>query len=137
MDFVGGGDGALQARHDLHGELETEIHALGADVKEQVAGRGDGVARAGAKFTKGMKFRRARRAEEAVPGVGTEAHDAGESGFKIAKTHGAQKARRDRRREKGPERDFRRRGLIVTTRKIAALVSGERDELRDARCGCR
>ena len=34
VDFVGGGDGAFEARHDLHGELETEIHVLSADVKD-------------------------------------------------------------------------------------------------------
>ena len=34
VDFVGGGDGAFEASHDLRGELETEIHALGADVKD-------------------------------------------------------------------------------------------------------
>ena len=47
--------------------------------------------RAGANFTEGMKFSRARRAEEAIPGVGAEAHDAREIVFHGAKTDGAQK----------------------------------------------
>jgi hypothetical protein len=38
-----------------------------------------------------MKFRRTWRAKEAVPGIGTEAQDAGESAFEGAKTHGAKK----------------------------------------------
>jgi hypothetical protein len=38
-----------------------------------------------------MKFGGARQAEEPVPGIGTEAHDARESVFEGAKTDGAQK----------------------------------------------
>ena len=34
VDFVGGGDGAFEARRDLRGKLETKIHALGANVKD-------------------------------------------------------------------------------------------------------
>ena len=34
VDFVGGSDGPFEASHDLGGELETEIHALGTDVKD-------------------------------------------------------------------------------------------------------
>ena len=41
-----------------------------------------------------MKFGRAWRAKKAIPGVGTEAHDAGERTFEIAKTNGAQKGRK-------------------------------------------
>jgi len=33
VDFVGGSDGSLEASKDLRGQFETEIHALGADVK--------------------------------------------------------------------------------------------------------
>ena len=51
----------------------------------------DSVPRAGTNFTEGMKFSRARRAEEAVPGVGTEAHDAGKIVFQGTKTDGTQK----------------------------------------------
>ena len=91
VDFVGSGDGASKASHDLRRELKTEIHALGADVKDQVAGCGNSVARAGADFAEGMKFGRAWGAEEAVPGVGTQAHDAGERVFEGTKTDGAQK----------------------------------------------
>ena len=31
---------AFQPRHDQRGQLETEVHALGAQVEQQVAGRG-------------------------------------------------------------------------------------------------
>jgi hypothetical protein len=38
-----------------------------------------------------MKFGRTWRAKEAVPGIGTEAQDAGKSAFEGAKTDGAKK----------------------------------------------
>ena len=34
VDFISRDDGGSEARHDLGGELETEIHALSADVEE-------------------------------------------------------------------------------------------------------
>ena len=93
VDFIDGGDGAPEASQDLRSELEAEIHALGADVKHQIARCGDSVARAGAKFTKGMKFGRARQAEKTVPRIGTEAHDAGKRTFEGTKSDGPQKRR--------------------------------------------
>ena len=57
VDFVGRGNGASEARHDLRRELEAEIHALGSDVEEQVAGRRNRVARAGLNLAEGMQLR--------------------------------------------------------------------------------
>ncbi len=94
VNFVGYSNGVLEASHDLHGKLETEIHALGADVKDQIAGRGDGVSRSRANFAEGMQFGGTWRAEQTVPGIGTEAHDAGESAFGSTKADPAQKRRK-------------------------------------------
>jgi hypothetical protein len=67
LNFVGSGDGAFEARQDLRGKFETKIHMLGANVKHQVTGRRDGVARARANLPEGMKFGRTRRAETGGP----------------------------------------------------------------------
>ena len=64
--------------------------------------------RARANFMEGMEFGRTWQAEEAVPGVGPEPHDAGESAIEGTKTDGAEK-----RREIGAEREGR--GTIVVT----------------------
>jgi hypothetical protein len=92
-------------------------------MKDQIAGCGDSMARAGANFMEGMKFGGTWRAKEAVPGIGTEAQDARESALKGAKTDGAKK-----RGEIGTERKdpgtISSPGLILTTRKIAVFVSG-------------
>src|SRR5215469_2377601 len=108
VNFVAGRDGAFEASHDLRGELETKIHTLGADMKHQIASRGDSMARAGPNFIKGMKFSRPRRAEKTVPPIGTDAHDAGQGTFERAKTDGPQK-----RREIGAE--GKDRGAIFVT----------------------
>ena len=44
MHFIDNGNGLADPGHDLRGQLETEVHAFGANVKEQIAGRGDGLA---------------------------------------------------------------------------------------------
>ena len=86
MHFIGRGNGIAEPSHDLRRQLETEIHALGANVKEEIAGGGDGMARAGFDFPKRMQFRRPRLTKEPVPGVGSNPHHAGEVAFDIAKT---------------------------------------------------
>ncbi len=48
------------------------------------------MARAGTNLAERMQVRGTRRAEEAVPGGGTEAHDARQSRFDVAKTDSAQ-----------------------------------------------
>ena len=94
------------------------------------------MARAGADFAEGMKFGRTWRAKEAVPGIGTEAHDAGESAFEGAKTDRAKKRGEIGAEGKDPAR-FSSPGLTVTTRKIADFVSGEETSCETAHGGCR
>jgi hypothetical protein len=59
-------------------------------VEQQVARRGNRVARANTNFTEHMQLRRPRRSKESVPRVSPEAHDAGKAPFKVAKFHCAQ-----------------------------------------------
>jgi hypothetical protein len=84
VDFVGWGHGGGDAGDELGGELEAHVHIAGADVEEQVGGGGDGVARGGVDFAEGMELGGAGRAEEVVPGVGAERHDAGELHVHVA-----------------------------------------------------
>ena len=83
VHFVRRGDGAAQPRHDLRRQLEAEIHARGADMEEDVARRRDGVMLA-ADLAERMQFLRPRRAEQPVPGVGAERHDAGQPALEVA-----------------------------------------------------
>ena len=62
-------------RHDLGCELEAKIHARGANMEEEVARRGGGMARA-ADFAEGMQVFGFRRAEEPAPSVRADPHDA-------------------------------------------------------------
>ena len=64
-------------RHDLRRQLEAQIHALGADVEQEVAGRGDRMAPAGTNLPERVQFLRPRRPEQAVPRLGADPHDAG------------------------------------------------------------
>ena len=58
-------------------------------MKEDVARRRDGVMLA-ADFAERMEFLRLRRAEQPVPGVGAERHDAGQPAVEVAEADGAQ-----------------------------------------------
>jgi serine/threonine protein kinase len=99
-------------------------------------GRGNGVARARANFAEGMKLGWPRRAEQAFPGVGTDAHDAGERAFEVAKTNGTQK-----RGEIGTEGKYR--DAIFVTRidrddeKNCGPCERRGNELRDGTSGYR
>ena len=86
MHFIDQGNGLAEPGHDLRCQLETEIHALGANVKEKIAGCSDGMARAGFYFPKRMQFRRPRLTIEPVPCVGSNPHHAGEVSLNIAET---------------------------------------------------
>ena len=66
MHLVRHGDGAAEPRHDLDRQLEAQIHARGADVKEDVARRRDGVMLA-ADFTERMQFLAAAARRTAGP----------------------------------------------------------------------
>src|ERR1700721_1690671 len=77
MHFVDRRNGVADPGHDLGRQFETEIHALGANVKDEIAGCRHGMARAGLDFPKGMQFRRPRLPKEPVPCVGSNPHHAG------------------------------------------------------------
>ena len=74
--------------HDLRRQFETQVHALGANVKDEIARRRDRMARAGFDFPKRMQFRRPRLAEQPVPGVGANPHHTGEISLDIAEPDG-------------------------------------------------
>ena len=93
VHLVGDRNRVAQTRHDQARQLEAQIHALGADVKQDVARRGDRVARSGAEFPERVQLGRARLAEQAVPNRRSEPDDAGQSAFEVAKADGAQQRR--------------------------------------------
>ena len=73
------------AGHDLRRELEAQIHALGANVEQQVARSRNGMARAGANLTEGMEVGGAGISEKLAPRVAADPHDAGESRLNLTK----------------------------------------------------
>src|SRR5215472_14340956 len=87
-------------------------------------------------FPEGMKFGRAQRAEETVPGIGADAHDARERAFESPKTDGAQKCG-----EIGAEGKDRSTILVTginrEDKKNGGLCERRGNELRDGCCGCR
>ena len=90
VHFVRRGDGAIEPRHDLCRQFEAQIHARGADMEEDVPRRRDSVMHA-PDFLERMQFLRPRRAEQPVPGVGAERHDAGQPALEVPEPDGAQK----------------------------------------------
>ena len=114
MHFVHRRNGIPDTRHDLRRQLEAQIHALGADVEQQVARRGNRMARSGANLAERMQFRRPRRPKEPVPRVGSKPHDAGEAPFQVAKFHRAQQ-----------------RGEISAERAQGGAIFGARIKRRD------
>ena len=97
--LVDRGDRALEPRHDLGRELEAEVHPLGADVEEDVAGGRDRVAVAGEHLLERVEQRRPRLPVEDVPRVGADPRDAGEPPVEVALADGA-----DERGQVGQER---------------------------------
>ena len=122
MHFVDGRDRVAEPRHDLRRQLEAEVHALGADVEQEIARRGDRMARSGADLAERMQLRRPRRAEQPVPGVRADAHDAGEISLEVAEADGADNAERSAQNDRTAAR-LAAPGFTVATRKIAARVS--------------
>ena len=90
MHFVYRQYSISETRHDLHRKFEAQIHTLRADVEQQVARRGNRMARSCANLLERTKLRRPRRSKEPVPRVGPKGHDAGEAPFKVAKFHCSQ-----------------------------------------------
>ncbi|MNN31571.1 hypothetical protein D3C81_1452640 [compost metagenome] len=68
VDLVLGGHGVAQAIHDVHGQLEAEVRARGADVQQDVA-RGRDSAVNAVDLAEGMQILRAGRAEQPIPGL--------------------------------------------------------------------
>ena len=58
-------------------------------MEQQVAWRGNRVARSGANLPERMQIRRPRRPKELIPGAGPKPQDAGKSAFKVARSHRA------------------------------------------------
>src|SRR4029077_15438678 len=87
--FIYRRNGVSQTRHKLSSQLEAQIHALGADVEQQVAWRRDRMARSGTNLPEGMQFCRPWLPEEAVPRVGSKPDDAGKPSLQVTKFHGA------------------------------------------------
>ena len=81
-------------------QLEAQVHALGADVEQEVARRRHGVMPA-ADLAERVQLRGRGAAEQPVPGIGADARDAGQPALEVAKAHrphqcreiGAQSAR--------------------------------------------
>src|SRR5256885_577534 len=73
--------------------VDSAFQALGADVEQQVAGRGHRMARSGPDLAERMQLRRPRRAEEPIPRLRSKPHHAGQASLKIAETHGANQRR--------------------------------------------
>ena len=116
MDLVHRGHGLAEARHDLGRQLEAQVHADGADVKQQVAGRRHRVMNA-MDFPEAMQLPGPRRAEQPIPGVRTDAHHAGQPRIEIAETDGAQKRRQV--------------GAQPANRDLAVLPRIDRDHQKD------
>ena len=93
MDFINRRDRVAEPGHDLGRQLEAEVHAPGANVEEEIAGRGDRMARAGLDLAKGMQLRRPRLAKEAIPRVRANSHDARKICFNVAEADGADQCR--------------------------------------------
>ena len=78
MDFIDRRGRVADPGHDLGRQLEAQIHALGANVEEEIAGRGNRMARASLDLAKGVQLRRPRLAKETIPRVRANSHDARE-----------------------------------------------------------
>ena len=82
-----------ERNHDLRRQLETEVHALGADMEQQIPRCCDRLPRAGLDLSKRMQLCRPRIAEDPVPRLGADPHDAGEVSLDIAEADRAQQRR--------------------------------------------
>ena len=92
VNLVGDGHCVAEGVHDLRRELEAEVRKLGADMKEKVARRRDGMAIGCADLPERVELSGPRRAEECVPGVRTDPRDAGESRLDVPELDSANQA---------------------------------------------
>jgi hypothetical protein len=79
-------DGVADSAHDLGRKLKTQIHALCPDVKKQVAGSGNSMARARMNLPEHMQLFWANPPKKFVPRVGPEAHNTGKPSFDVTKS---------------------------------------------------
>ena len=116
-------DRVAEPRHDLRRQLEAEIHALGADVEQEIAGRGDRMTRSGLDFAERMQFGRPRLRRTACPTrpiriAITQERFPSMSRKPTARSSAGRSPQNDRTTPR-----LAAPGFIVTTRKIAARVS--------------
>src|SRR5260370_19324656 len=67
MDRIDGRDRCPEPSHELRDELEAEVHPRRADVEENAAGRGQGMASSSVDLLEPVELCRRGRAEELVP----------------------------------------------------------------------
>src|SRR5580704_11942201 len=79
MHFIYRRNSISETRHDLHRKFEAQIHTLRADVKQQVTGRRNRMARSAANLAERMKLRRPRRPKKPIPRFGPKTHDTGQA----------------------------------------------------------
>ncbi len=83
MDLIDGRGCCAEPSHKLRGELEAEVHPGRADVEENVAGRGHGMARSSVELPEPVELRRLGRAEELVPGRRAKPDYAGQVALQV------------------------------------------------------
>ena len=123
LNFIHRRNGISQTRHELSSQLEAQIHALGADVEQQVAWGRDRMARSGANLAEGCSSagrgcpKRRSHASEPKPMTQESPLPGREIPRRAPARRGLRRSERRVARFSGP-------GLSVATRKIAARVSG-------------
>jgi hypothetical protein len=76
VHLVHNGNCASEALDNLRSELEAKVEMLGANVKKEIPWCGDGVAAGCADLAERAQLCRSRPAEEPVPRVAPDPHDA-------------------------------------------------------------
>jgi hypothetical protein len=89
LHLVNGRDCIPEALHDLCGQLETDVHPPGADVKQDIPRGGDRMAAAGADLSKRVQLSGPRVTEELIPRLGAKPRHAGETGLDVTELHSA------------------------------------------------
>ncbi|MNN52802.1 hypothetical protein D3C81_1675220 [compost metagenome] len=76
LNFIDDRDRVSKGREQLRGQLEAQVHLLGANVQQDVARRCQRSTSFAAELAKPVQRSRARAAEQGVPGTGAKATDA-------------------------------------------------------------
>ena len=85
VHFIDWSNSVTDSSHNLRSKLEAQIHALGANMKQQVAGCGDRMPGACPNFSKRMKFRWARQTKHLIPRIRSETQNTRKTCFDIAR----------------------------------------------------